>query len=347
MNNRIKNFFSIIGLVFSSLVLFTFLIHLFYHNFFYHSSKAFKDYTHKKIYQPFPYIGFKATSGINGVNHLGYPGKAPEKKAKDEYRIFVLGGSTVFGFENSFPSILEQQLHHQNKSHVKVYNFGAISSNSGQELSRVVHELVDLKPDLIIMYNGANDLMHPLYSDPRPNYPFNFMLIENHPLFQSSIQEYPLLDLSLYSSGILRKLFSQYFFSRFTKQDELREKNAYLSKEWEKEITDSYLRNIETTQKLLRGFNISFLAFFQPQLAYKEKLIGTEKKKFPESSIQYLKDQRERIQKEISESPDFKLIDLSDLFSNIEKEVYLDSVHIKPEFEILIAKKILSYIDFK
>ena len=49
---------------------------------------------------------------------------------------------------------------------MEVYNFGAASSGSGQGLARILYEVVDLDPNLIIMYNGANDFEHPFFGDP-------------------------------------------------------------------------------------------------------------------------------------------------------------------------------------
>ncbi len=61
------------------------------------------------------------------------------------------------------------------------------------ELARLVFEALAYQPDLIVSYSGANDIILPLSADPRPGYPFNFMIREYNPLLD---KDYPLATLT-------------------------------------------------------------------------------------------------------------------------------------------------------
>ena len=49
------------------------------------------------------------------------------------------------------------------------------SASNGEE---AIHSALCLKPDLVIAYDGGNDLIQPWAYDPRPGYPFNFLTEE-------------------------------------------------------------------------------------------------------------------------------------------------------------------------
>ena len=111
-------------------------------------------------------------------NELGFRGPLPAKAKGDEYRIIVLGGSTVYaGFplENSIPGQLEQLFHRDGRANVRVYNWGVPAYVSGQELTEMAHTVTDYQPDLVIVYDGFNDLYFPYTIDPRPGYPFTWL----------------------------------------------------------------------------------------------------------------------------------------------------------------------------
>jgi hypothetical protein len=121
--------------------------------------------------------------GTVRLNAEGVPYRARDRQSKpvDELRIFVLGGSTVVGGRSpltTIPGIIEADLQSGGWPRARVYNFDVVSFVSGQELSLLVLRLIDLKPDLVIAYDGGNDLFQPWFYDPRPGYPFNYMTEE-------------------------------------------------------------------------------------------------------------------------------------------------------------------------
>ena len=187
------------------------------------TNSLYMNYGAPHYYKPYPYIMFKSEPNAkldtgDFSNEIGYRGAVPSlKKPDDEYRIVILGGSTVFGWQEdkTLPVNVQKVFKEKGLKNVKVYNFGAVSSGSGQALARVVYEVSDYSPDLVIAYNGSNDFEHPFFRDPRPGYPFNFLVHEANPIFLKDPSDFPLVATLLYRSAILRRFLKGYFVEAF------------------------------------------------------------------------------------------------------------------------------------
>jgi hypothetical protein len=90
------------------------------------------------------------------------------QKPVDTYRVIILGGSTVMGFGVPRPlqnivgmfrkGIRERGLTGLNGKRVEVINAGVGGYNSAQEYLYFVSDLLPFRPDLVIAYDGWNDL---------------------------------------------------------------------------------------------------------------------------------------------------------------------------------------------
>jgi hypothetical protein len=242
---------------------------------------------------PAPYIMFKGVPSEEispsdnpygeHFNRLGYRGPAPDDpKPAGEYRIFILGGSTVYvgskafdGFE-SIPEHLQSLFHTAGHDNVKIYNFGVPSSVSGQELARLVYELIDHAPDLIVMYNGGNDLLAPLSYDPRPGYPFNFAVHEANPLLIRDLGNYPLMNLMVLGTNLGRWLLRSYIENSLLRMSDLKEKSGWGSENWIRAIAKSYVSNITKAASFVATYKVDFISYFQPMLYFKRPLSRKE-----------------------------------------------------------------------
>lgn len=106
-------------------------------------------------------------------NSFGYRNKEfTLKKPQEIFRIVVLGGSTVYTIavddnEKTFTAILENIL--KNKygyKNVEVINAGIGGYNSWETLLNLQFKVLDIEPDLVIEYEGANDV-HARLVDPK------------------------------------------------------------------------------------------------------------------------------------------------------------------------------------
>jgi hypothetical protein len=102
------------------------------------------------------------------TNNYGFRGPDISKiKEDDSYRIFVVGGSTTISLrapsdDVTHPGFLQELFNNSELDFkVEVINAGTPSFASIQELSTVENKLVDFNPDLIIIYDGVNDLNLP------------------------------------------------------------------------------------------------------------------------------------------------------------------------------------------
>lgn len=324
------------------------------------SSPVEREFNVGELRKPKPYVMFGGTPNVDyyakkgeKLNSLGYRGKEPlSGKDRDEYRIFLLGGSTVLFGDPPVAVLLEDEFRLNGYKNVNVYNFGVISSVSGMELSRILFEISDLEPDLIVMYNGGNDIMQPFYYDPRPGYPFNFIAYESNPLIEGNIETYPKWDMLAYGSNIFRYLFPTYFVNKFVPLDRMRNEVKYISKEWSDSIAKIYVNNLVKANKVSNALNAQFIVFFQPLAHFKEPLSDEEKKYVSSGEKDHYLYIREIIRAKLysnktNTSPMVQVIDMSDFFDGISDTVFSDKIHILQKNQKLIALEIYNYLNNK
>jgi len=95
------------------------------------------------------------------VNSDGFRGA--EINNDDTYRIFVVGGSTVYGSgvsdNETIPAKLEQELKAKGFYGVQVINAGVPGIHSFTEYALIKNKIIKFQPDLIVVYDGYNDLV--------------------------------------------------------------------------------------------------------------------------------------------------------------------------------------------
>ncbi|MFP6584988.1 MAG: SGNH/GDSL hydrolase family protein [Candidatus Hydrogenedentota bacterium] len=123
---------------------------------------ASKYFSHRYIgYIPSP--NYKR--GENYHNADGYRGDPiPAVKDPNEFRIVCVGGSTTYTSfvdvpSNSYPAVLERELHERGFTHVRVINAGAEGWASWETLVNVNFRVLDLDPDMVIIYHAVNDVI--------------------------------------------------------------------------------------------------------------------------------------------------------------------------------------------
>jgi len=121
-------------------------------------------------YSPHRYLGFYPTPNYvkdeNRHNALGYRGEEISiPKPPGSIRIACLGGSTTYTYEiedykKSYPYLLEKYLHEKDFDNIEVINAGAGGWSSWESLINLELRVLDLDPDVVIIYHGINDI-HP------------------------------------------------------------------------------------------------------------------------------------------------------------------------------------------
>ena len=99
------------------------------------------------------------------INSEGFRGvEFSPIKPNNTYRIVMIGGSTTFGtgvFDNeTVPFQLEQKFQSENSEFdVEVINAGLGGSWSKLEVDLIKNKIIDYDPNLLIVYDGANDAL--------------------------------------------------------------------------------------------------------------------------------------------------------------------------------------------
>ncbi len=343
----------ILGRIFFSLIsiILTFLLLDFFSQQFISSRSPIEKEFHFHIARtPKPYVMIGGKPYARGRNSLGYRGKVPLiPKDKDEFRIFILGGSTVYNGDPPIAVLLEENFGRKGFQAVQIFNFGVVSSVSSMELSRIVFEISELEPDLVVMYNGGNDIMCPFFWDPRPGYPYNFVVTENNPLLESEVSTYPSLALFAYGSNIFRSVFPSYFINKLIPSlEQLREQNQWQSDEWKTEIARIYVNNLVKANDISKVFGAEFIAFFQPMVYFQDP-----EKYFNTSEGAFAIDVRKKILSEIEKvrsNSSVKIIDLSGIYEGMPEQVFRDFIHTQQEYKTAVARemymKIVDSFDF-
>ena len=295
-----------------------------------------------ELFEPKPYVMFGGKPNAVGLNAMGYKEQVPEKiKTPGEFRIFILGGSTVYAGDTTFTKFLEMDFQKKGLSNVKCYNFGIPASTAGMELARIVCEMEGLQPDIIVMYNGGNDMMTPLWADPRPGYPYNYFIYENNPLLKKNVDSYPMVNLMLYESKLLRHLFPSYFIKAFTNYDQMVMDERVGKESWKKKIVDIYTENVVKAQKISNGFGIRFVQFFQPTMYFKDSLSAEEKNVEGVNKLEkYAVEMHQRIDFNLdSVKKVFALnsFDLSNMFDKQSGQIFEDDLHLTSKGNKIVA----------
>ena len=110
------------------------------------------------------FSGVSKADTVN-INSLGFRGDEFSKIKPDKtYRIFVVGSSPVFGYgatsdETTIPGFMQKFLSKTDFGFdIEVINSGIQAADSSKELKLLKQKLVTFSPDLVIMYDGWNDL---------------------------------------------------------------------------------------------------------------------------------------------------------------------------------------------
>ncbi|MFC2162261.1 hypothetical protein ACFLRF_01140 [Candidatus Altiarchaeota archaeon] len=181
---------------------------------------------------PHPYTGFKPMPGVRiseltSYNGLGHRSPTLGVKKEGVVRIAILGGSTAANGPSNDETIIgliAQNLTEMGYE-VEFINAAVPSYISNQELSVFIHDLIDLQTDLVITFDGNNDVEHILTYNGRVGWP----------TFRWRNIYYPFIPPDRDLSG---DKFNQ--------------------------VVLNYLGNIEKIAKISKAYDIRYLAVIQP-----------------------------------------------------------------------------------
>lgn len=245
-----------------------------------------------------------------------YPGIMVYGADKEsDYKIAVLGGSTTDGGAfpfKSWPLILHEDL---GKQGITIYNGGVSGYTSGQEFVKLVRDCLPLKPNMVIVYDGFNEL------SVDTQYPFAFP-------YAKTVFNYAIDNLE-------KNVVGDY------------EDTLTLGIGSEKDRFDNWLSCIRNMHAISKENNIAFFSFCQPELSSKKGMTIQEKNiLLSEPNSYVVKCMKEGFRKHMEMGPQLLggyIYDLSHIFDE-ESDIYMDSCHVWEKGNKIIAKEIAKVI---
>ncbi|MFC1593819.1 SGNH/GDSL hydrolase family protein [Candidatus Omnitrophota bacterium] len=297
------------------------------------------------------------------------------KKTSQEYRVFILGGSTVDGTgarneDESIAKRLEYYLNQSNsfsEKNVVVYNEGISGYYSKQELILLATKILPFQePDMVIVLDGVNDFIDHTVSkislDRIYSKTWHFRELQHTKAMDSlTTPKGAFLNAANWACAFfIKKTYLGNFYD-FVYRKLTGSPNGLLglflilnpqlepSHEIPGYISDYYIENVFMMKNLCEGQNARFYWFPQPTLFLKHNLTQKESEIFETYSKDFwnnfssfydttLNKARSRFGKSTF------FCDLTTSLSTFEPTAYIDVCHYSPEGQDAIAKFMTAYI---
>ncbi|MBN18929.1 MAG: hypothetical protein CL758_05595 [Chloroflexi bacterium] len=261
------------------------------------------------------------------VNSDGFRG--PELQDNYDYRIFVVGGSTAFGVgttsdSNTIPGYLQQLFNEKfPERNIEVINAGIPKAYSFTESELIKNSLINYNPDMIIIYDGWNDITHS-YDE--------FQSIEN----TSTDDLIRLINRSDYSTP--KVLLQQYFNYQRTSTSVIEFDTSFIS-----EKTNLWSNQLEETCKIAKTNNIETTIILQPLLGTGNKILSNEEMYYyehydSETMVKYYESYAGNLEK-LTNSCN-QTLDLRNVFDHYKETIYYDAGHMSDFGNKIIASQI-------
>ena len=295
---------------------------------------------------------------------------------KPRFRVAFLGGSTIMGTgsrkpEWTIPAQVEKELRSRNIA-VDCINFGVAGMTSRDSLAQLIDVVLPLKPDLVVFYTGWNCAFN-FHLNAYLNSSDAFASDAIHPgLGSRQVELMQLLSKSFDLSASVPRLLWLLGNKLTTKLKEFSSSawlhsaihnlrgidptlNNNIWSDWIRAISgeqvaflqdaaSQYLRIMNTAAAICAEEDVAFLGFFQPNLFWGAKHLTNDEKRFiasepvdPDSQLGFYKAVMEQ-------DTEKKIIDLSQTFSDERRQIYIDTGHMNPLGNYIMAKTIARHL---
>ncbi len=295
-------------------------------------------------------------------------------KEKGEFRIFVLGGSTLMGvgasdMAHTIPANLKRFLENAGADpRLKVINAGVGGFRSTQEHLYLITKIAALEPDMVIVFDGANDADSTaefLNGSGEPTYhsygPGDYLAHYNFLTLGGSVRF--LIDQSrAYSRRIADySTFLVLVTNGFAKLNSMRAKRRAKNGTAQKFAADPpdqervfsfYPKTISKIIEYCRSHGMLVACFLQPHIGTgKKQLHPREARYYPRLDEFPLRTAFERFSQAFSSlkgkysfAPDVFVADYTGLFEETPQELYVDGTHYNDRGNEIIARQMATDI---
>jgi lysophospholipase L1-like esterase len=271
--------------------------------------------------------------------------------SEDPLIIYAFGGSTMWGVETEEDETIASYISEllcENGIPVEVKNFGIPAYVSTQEIIEFFLELGDDKiPDIVIFYDGANDINSRGYGYKTPQaFRYFFQRLDYRTGAFPSLREYLGRRFGGTNLSIIPKedILDSYLSNFQLRTDNLSDEELY------EKVMEIYLNNVKTVKSMEKDWSFKSFFYWQPTLYDKINSLSEEEEMlsfFVEYSValqifKQFKVADPIITKFLNNNKHIK--DLRGIFSNRSDTVFTDWCHVLPENNKIIAKEVVKDI---
>jgi lysophospholipase L1-like esterase len=294
-----------------------------------------------------PYIHFRRYP-INAKHvHVDQDGvretiKSPKVNAK---KVFVMGGSTVWGTGASDGMTIPSLLQHSLGVEYDVYNFGETGYVSTQELNQLLKKLADGDvPDYVIFYDGNNDGYAGAYSPAVPRDPQNLRKeAEAREKAENDIAYRVVHDW--FEPSNYAKLLWRLKERRVRHWDESIADRAAMRA---KKVAGYYEAHVRQVKALAKEYGFKTYFFWQANMfnplrkpvSYEKDILEGASPVFVESQRQVYYEAKKTFENRENEGIYF----IADMFNDVSEPVFLDWSHTSMEGNKMVADKVFASI---
>ena len=288
------------------------------------------------IQYPIPFVHYEPNQKTDTVtiNSHGFRGEEFEKeKTNDnEYRIFMVGGSVMYGVyatsdDTTISGYLQQFYNELTVDYsIHVINAGANTHESFAETNLVKNKILDFKPDLIVVLDGYNDLYSPIKRE------------YHEPTVLDQIEQYSLIIRKYYKTiqfyEFVERVWTKQFDNEPRKQhseDTMEEKALLWKSRWEEvcELGEKENFKVIITLQPLLGVGNKVLTDWE--LRNVKELTNQN----PASSYHVMQNKLKELETKCTATED-----LTSIFDDEASLIYFDVGHMGDKGNGMIAKKI-------
>jgi len=285
------------------------------------------------------------------INEAGFRGPLPGPPRESEFRVLLLGGSTVYGWlvadGKTIPAYLEQELRAlRPELDVTVINLGIEGFRFQQELELLEHVADELQPDLVVFYHLGNDALVALQRGAQVDGPS-----ESDGIYDL-VAEYDKPGLlAAMARGIKRSgvgSLGLWLRLRIKAEGDPEELSRPLPSELEAKrdaFAAKYVELLEQAEQTSARLGVPYAVFLQP-LLHTKGAPWTDHERFMllywAAELPWLGEFYRSLRDQIVARTDsrYPLIDISDTFAGTEATVFQDQIHLTPAANRQIAARI-------
>ena len=249
----------------------------------------------------------------------------------------------------TIPAYLQSGLKSLTTKPVCMLNFGESAYVSTQSVIQLMLELQSGNvPDLVIFYEGANDV-YAAYQSGRPTHQNNNQIADK---LNKGNSPPPLPPLVAW----IKSTKSFYLFNRLMARlrPKPRESTNLINYKTmgidtatlTNAMVETYIGNYEIVNALARKYGFKALFFWQPQIAVGEKPLTSEelemRRELDPVVVEFYQSVYHRVQQVAKKYKNLYYI--ADTFDSAKSQIYIDQVHVTPVGNRLIAERIFREI---